>query len=214
MSLINFENNRWNGGDQEEVYRHGAILSLIEEDKILDYGCGDGFLLEKLADKNLKCFGVDVSEIAIEKCREKGLNASRMDANSTTLPFSDKEFELVIFSDVLEHLYAPEEVLLEAKRISENVLLSVPNFNSLPARIQALFGKIPENNTPKKGHVYWFNYDNLKAMLEKTGFKINVIETNTFWERMPAVKAVMKILKNNFPSLFALSFIVKASAKS
>lgn len=210
MSVKNFENNRWENIDQKGFFRHSAILELVKEKNILDIGCGDGLLLISLREKGVKGIGVDVSDVAIKKCREKGLEVVLADVNDSHMPFPDKSFDLVILSDVLEHLYEPGSILREAKRLSEKILISVPNFNSLPARLQMLLGKIPENNGPNKGHVYWFNYPILKNMLEKYGFKIEIIETNTFWENVPGVGAIMKILKKYFPSLFALSFVVKA----
>jgi len=53
--------------------------------------------------------------------------------------------------DILEHLYYPKALLLEASRVADKVIFSVPNFSSLPARMQTLFGLVPENNTAKKG---------------------------------------------------------------
>jgi len=212
MSVKNFENNRWTNINQKGFFRHSSILGLVKEKNVLDIGCGDGLLLIALREKGVKGVGVDVSDVAIKKCREKGLEAVLMDVNDSHIPFPDKFFDLVILSDVLEHLYDPSSLLQEAKRLSGKILISVPNFNSLPARLQMLFGKIPENNGPNKGHVYWFNYSVLKNMLEKSGFKIETIETNTFLEKVPAIGIIMKMLKIYFPSLFALSYVVKAKS--
>jgi len=212
MSVKKFENVRWENMVQKSFFRHSAILKLIKEKKVLDIGCGDGLFLTALKEKGVEAVGVDISDVAVKKCREKGLNVVLLDANDSSMPFSDKSFELVVLSDVLEHLYNPDDILIEAKRLSKKVLISVPNFNSLPARLQMLLGRIPENNKPSKGHIYWFNYSVLKDVLAKHGFEIKIIETNTFWENFWGVGVVMKKLKKYFPSLFALSFVVRAES--
>ncbi len=212
MSVKNFENKRWGESDQAFVFRHAKALEMIEKgQKVLDIGCGDGLLLSALAKKGVTGFGVDVSEEGARKCREKGLDVSVVDISADNLPFKDGSFDAVIMLDVLEHVYAPEELLKEAVRVSKKyVIISVPNFNSLPARLQMLLGKVPENNRPNKGHVYWFNYQNLMNMLKQNNLEVSIFATNTFFENKLFLGSVMKFLVQRFPALFALSFVIKA----
>lgn len=133
------------------------------------------------------------------------------DFTASKLPYSDKSFDSIVMLDVLEHLYNPLHLIKESMRVSKKCLIiGVPNFNSLPARIQMLFGRIPENNTPSKGHIYWFNFDVLKNLLKLNGLKIVDIRTNTFWQHTPFVNRIIKFMSRKFPSIFALSFVVKA----
>ncbi|MBU3968908.1 methionine biosynthesis protein MetW [Patescibacteria group bacterium] len=200
MSVEKFENEKWKGKDQQIVFRHKMALKMIGSGRVLDIGCGDGLFLEML--KNVTSEGVDISEEGIKKCIEKGLNVFLCDFSKDRLPFSDNEFDYVVMLDVLEHLYVPEELLKEAIRVSKKyVIISVPNFSSLPARVQTLFGGVPENNRPKKGHVYWFNLKILEEMLKNNDLKIVDIKMNSFWG--------LNFLTRIFPSLFALSFILR-----
>ena len=115
-------------------------------------------LLSLLKEKGIIGKGLDISEEGVEKAKMKGFDVSVFDF-SNQLPFPDNSFDIVISLDVLEHLYAPENLIKEAVRVSKrHLIIGVPNFNSLPARLQVLFGAVPENNRPNKGHVYWFNY--------------------------------------------------------
>src|ERR1043166_2084581 len=92
--------------------------------------------------------GLDISEQAVQKCKTAGLDARVFDFAGQPLPFQDRSFDSVVALDVLEHLYDPAQVLREAFRVSrKRVIVSVPNFNSLPARLQVLLGRVPENNT-------------------------------------------------------------------
>jgi len=206
MGVENFENKRWGGGDQKTVFRHREALSLIDAGKVLDVGCGDGLFLEMLKQGGIEAVGVDISEEGIKKCKAKNLEVSLCDLSAGKLPFSDGEFDYVVMLDVLEHLYFPEQLLREAKRVSKKyVVISVPNFSSLPARIQTVLGNVPENNRSNKGHVFWFNYIVLKKMIKNTGLSVSALSANTFWESTILTKLLAKI----YPSLFALSFVVR-----
>lgn len=205
-----FENRRWREGDQKLVFRHEQAIQLVEGSRVLDIGCGDGLFLGMIKEKGLSGFGIDFSEEGVKKCKEKGLDARVTDPTQGKLPFADSEFDSVTLLDILEHLYAPEELLHEAARLSKrNIIISVPNFSSFPARLQVLFGKVPENNKPNKGHVYWFNYENLTKMIASEGLRIAELRVNTFFENVVALGFIMRFLANAFPSVFALSFIVK-----
>ncbi len=212
MSVKNFENKRWGEGDQAFVFRHAKALEMIEKgQKVLDIGCGDGLLLSALAKKGVIGSGVDVSEEGARKCREKGLDVSVVDISAGMLPFKDGSFDVVTILDVLEHVYAPEELLKEAVRVSKKyIIISVPNFNSLPARLQVLLGKVPENNRPNKGHLYWFNERVLIQMCDAQNLKPVRMEVNTFWEHRMAIGSVTRFITKFWPSMFGLSFVVKA----
>ena len=210
-SVKEFENKRWREGDQAFVFRHAKALEMVEKgQKVLDIACGDGLLLSALSQKGVRASGVDISEEGVKKCREKGLNASVVDVATENLPFADGTFDTVVMLDVLEHVYAPETLLQEAVRVSKKyIIISVPNFNSLPARLQVLRGGVPENNRPNKGHVYWFNYRILASMLLKHSLVITHVEANTFSERIPVLGSITRFFTAIFPNLFGLSFVVK-----
>jgi len=181
----------------------------------LDLGCGDGLFLEMLKKKGITGVGLDVSEEAIKKCRAKGLRAEVFDFSNQKLPFKDNQFDCVVALDVLEHLYFPLKTIKEAARVSTKyIIVSVPNFNSLPARIQVLLGRVPENNKPQKGHIYWFNLKGLKNILEKTNLSLEEIRFNYFWSNKFLLGKIIKFLAKTRPQLFALSFVIKAKKKT
>ncbi len=178
MELTSFENNRWSLSEQKIEFRHRIALEIIDSGPVLDIGCGDGLLLDLLKEKGISGIGVDISDVAVRKCQDKDIQCFKHDL-SAPLPYSDKAFEYVVMLDFLEHLLSPAEVLREAVRCGRKVVISVPNFSSLPSRIQAISGAIPENNKPKKGHVYWFNYKILMDMLDENRLEIFTLKTNT-----------------------------------
>lgn len=209
MSVKQFEDTRWARDDQKVCFRHEAALDLITEGKVLDLGSGDGLFLSLLKQKGIEGEGLDISEEGVAKTRAKGLSASLFDFNDP-IPFGDATFDTLVMLDVLEHLYAPETLLKEAARVSKKyIIVGVPNFSSLPARLQTLFGKVPENNRPNKGHIYWFNWSVLRALIEKNGLRVETLRVNAPWERIPLIGAVSHGLAQLFPNLFALSFVVR-----
>ena len=206
MNTKEFENKRWSTFTQRLEFRHSAALKNITEGTVVDIGCGDGLLLELLKKKGITAKGFDVSEKAVEVCLAKGLNAELFDG--TNLPIKDGSFNTAVSLDVLEHTFAPEVLIKEMQRISSGkVIIGVPNFSSLPARIQVLFGRVPENNTPGKGHIYWFTLDVLKKLTKDSGLQLIRLEGNNFWQKIPVLGSLIRMCAKIFPGLFLLSFI-------
>jgi methionine biosynthesis protein MetW len=215
MSVVAFENKRWARDDQEVSFRHREALALISgitdssNQTLLDIGCGDGLLLSLVKEKGIEAKGLDISEKGAEKARAKGLEVVVTDIGDR-IPFPDNTFDIVTALDVLEHLYAPEELLNEATRVSKRwIIVSVPNFNSVAARMQVLLGAVPENNHPHKGHVYWFNESVLKAMVRKEHLFLRSMRVNTLFENILILGTIFALLAQAAPSLFALSFVVQ-----
>lgn len=215
MSVRTFENERWRRDDQEVSFRHREALALItgitdgSNHTLLDIGCGDGLLLSLAGEKGIVASGLDISEKAVEKARAKGLDAAVFDVNGR-IPFPDSTFDVVVMLDVLEHLYTPEELLKEAIRVSKRwIIVSVPNFSSIAARLQVLRGAVPENNRPRKGHVYWFNEAVLKAMIRDRRLSLRNMHVNTILENRFTFGTVFRFLSRIAPGLFGLSFVVQ-----
>lgn len=105
------------------------IVRTLKPATILEAGCGEGFMLERLKQWGIgtTLFGVDISgdAIAIGKKLHPNLNLLRGDIYS--LPFKDDSFDLVICCEVLEHLLYPIKAMDEIVRVSKKYcLLSVP----------------------------------------------------------------------------------------
>lgn len=216
MGTEQFENLRWSSRDSKLGFNHESALEMIGYGSVLDLGCGDGMLLDSLRSRgdNTEIKGLDISQEAVKKCRAKGHHAELFDFSDGKIPYADNSFDYVVMLDVLEHLYDPDGLLAEAKRVARQfVILSVPNFSSLPARLQVVLGRVPENNRRGKGHVFWFNWNVLVKMLQTKDLKIITSKYRTFWQNKFLIGVVTSLLMNKMPNLFALSLVVKVAKK-
>lgn len=209
-TLSRFEDAYWSHGAQTPEFRHRQALEWIAAcpAPVADIGCGDGLFLSMIREKGIDAWGVDVSEVAVQACKAKGLDASVSDFSNGILP--DRPLRTGVLLDVLEHLFDPTPILRLLRDRASTVIVSVPNFGSLPARLQVLAGRVPENNTPRKGHIYWYTWKVLQAVLRKNGWKVVAVATNVPFGSKPVLGALMRVLARIRPSLFALSFVVKA----
>lgn len=99
---------------------------------VLDVGCGEGVVTERLAQRlaPTPVHGVDAGEAHLEEeWRSRESSSLTFQAGSAyELPFADGSFELVCAIEVLEHLERPRDALAEIGRVaSKTLLLSVPN---------------------------------------------------------------------------------------
>ncbi len=96
--------------------------------RILDVGCGTGANIEMLSAYG-DAEGVDVSDDALEFCRQKGLKAQK--GLAETLPYKDETFDLTTALDVVEHLDDDVAGLKEMFRVTKRggySLIFVPAF--------------------------------------------------------------------------------------
>jgi len=119
--------------------RHYLTLELIKKEnpkKILEIGSGDGYFAEKLfalkKENNLKfeVTGIEIAEKRIERSIKKVPEGKFIQGDVVDLPFKDKSFDLVIASEVLEHIPKYRQAMKEIKRVlSPNgaLIITFPN---------------------------------------------------------------------------------------
>jgi protein-L-isoaspartate(D-aspartate) O-methyltransferase len=90
----------------EALLKH---YNIKEDAKILDVGCGKGFLLFEFMQLLPKAtiVGIDISTYAIENAKEE-VKPFLQVGNANKLPFSDHEFDFIISINTLHNLYLPD----------------------------------------------------------------------------------------------------------
>ncbi|HEX8843719.1 MAG TPA: class I SAM-dependent methyltransferase [Pyrinomonadaceae bacterium] len=141
-----------------------------ERAAVADLGCGSGVILsEILCMKPLWTgYGLDISpaaiKYAVKLAARKGVSgrAAFGAGNITSLPYEDKSLDLVIASEIIEHMPEPEKVLSEMARVLKplgKLVLTMPL----------------ESHTP--GHIHTLtDGEDLRALCERAGLRVRRLE--------------------------------------
>lgn len=122
--------------NSETYYRWALdILNPKPASLLLDIACGMGDLLCAAAARGVRCFGVDLSPVAVHRALERVPKAMVAVGNAEELPFEDESFDYVTLLGSLEHLIEPGRGLLEIRRVLRwggKAVIVVPNAYYLP----------------------------------------------------------------------------------
>jgi ubiquinone/menaquinone biosynthesis C-methylase UbiE len=102
----------------------------IKPESILDVGAGEGFTLEMFRQKHIgkKLEGIEYMDDALQLAKKLHPNVTIKKGDIYKLPYKADTFDLIICTEVLEHLDDPRKALIELKRVTKKYLiLSVPN---------------------------------------------------------------------------------------
>lgn len=101
----------------ENRLRNPWIAShLKQKSKVIDLGCGAGFLTNALAAAGHEVTGVDLSKGSLEMA-QKNSPATYIEADVTAVPLTSHTFDVVCAMDLLEHVPDPKKVVQEAARL-------------------------------------------------------------------------------------------------
>lgn len=180
LEEIYIERNKARYGG-EGMYGHERVQLFSKwigkNKKILELGCRDGSLTKSFSEGNI-VVGADLDSEALELFR-KNLNSEThcLDLNSEW-PFEDKEFDVIVASEFIEHLYKPEEIIKKIyKTLKPGGLFvgSVPNAFSLINRIRLFMAQPMKTTLSDPTHVHQFSYRELKRIFNKYFGKIEIV---------------------------------------
>ena len=115
-----------------------------ENSKVIDFGCGDGSLLKELFEnKQVLGYGVEINDIKIEKCIEKGIPVIKLDIDKGLNDFMSSNFDLSIMARSIQCLKKPDLALNRMLKLSKRCVVTLPNLGYWRCRINLASGKMP-----------------------------------------------------------------------
>ncbi len=184
------------------------LIGNVTDKKILDVGCASGYFGGKLERMGAKVTGIDSSGSAIRKAKRIMTNALVVDLNEKNVPLESNSFDIIVASEVIEHLINPLNTLNELNRILKKngmLLVTTPNLMYWGNRIKFLKGEFryQKSGMFDEGHIHFFTYGALKEDLEKSKFQI--LEESHIYQG----NGILNGVKKYFPGVFAYQIVVK-----
>ncbi len=163
------------------------VFRTLKPSSVLDFGCGEGFLVDKLSERGVEVsgyLGLDLREDAIAEAKSRHPEKSFVCADIFEWEAPAEGFDLVVASQVMEHLIEPERFSPRLGALaSGRVLLTVPHepwfqlVNLARGRDLIRLGNHPE-------HVNHWNASTFEAFLAPS------LEVERMWTAFPFVFAL------------------------
>jgi SAM-dependent methyltransferase len=149
---------------------------------LLDVGVGDGYLERMAQEQGWKARAIDPDALAVDKLRQQGIEA--VAGSIAALPFANAEFDVVITSEVLEHLTADdrERGLAEVARVLKPggyLIGSVPYCEDLQMNTDVCPNC--QHVFHRWGHTTSFDLNDVRTLLS-THFAVTICRQTAFVE--------------------------------
>lgn len=180
----------------ERATRQAEMLAAVAPAQsrllVVDVGCGDGMctqviqkFCDALPDVTARIIGFDWSMSALNQAQTRGIPVVRASADDGALPLPGSSVDIVIMSELIEHLVDPDSTLDEALRVLRpggSLLLSTPNLAAwynralLACGVQPIFTEVSMRDiygrpgTEVVGHLRIFTRRALRELLSAIGF--------------------------------------------
>jgi len=174
-----------------------AIDAARPGDRVLDVGCGQGYVAREMAAKGCHVTGMDQY---VPDTSAAGIDFIRWNLDHPEFPVNVSAFDQIMMLDIIEHLKQPEQFMDELRFAAickrPEVIITTANIGFFVTRLMLFFGQF---NYGRKGildatHTRLFTFRSLKALLEQSGY--NILEVRGIPAPFP------KAIGNNFVSRF------------
>jgi 2-polyprenyl-3-methyl-5-hydroxy-6-metoxy-1,4-benzoquinol methylase len=183
-----------------------------EGGRLLDFGCGGGSFLERMAKQGWEVTGLDASAEAVKRVRE-GLGLHALQGTLPHPELAPASFDVITMWHSLEHVHDPLGALRAAHdllRPGGRLFVAVPNIGGWPFR---WFGRSWfALDLPR--HLTHFTASTLRAMLGRAGFQVEPIRMirHGDWLRSSARLACLQGRPSPLARLLTLKPIARLAA--
>jgi methionine biosynthesis protein MetW len=164
VALMKARAQRPSGGDPSERWQEEIISREIPVGaSVLDLGCGDGFLLERLIrERSVRGQGVEMDPDQVFSCVDRGVPVIQADLGAGLRWCPDKAFDVVVLEETLQTLQSPREVLEEMLRVGKRGIVSFPNF----AHFRVVVDLVARSRMPVTPRLpfYWYESANIHLL--------------------------------------------------
>jgi methionine biosynthesis protein MetW len=224
MNLVEFYDAYWRQADDTfDLERLDLIARRVGAgEKVLEVDCGPGVLAKMMRERGADVTGTDLSAVAVERARAKGILAHQVDVDTEPLPFEDASFDTVVSNSMIEHRFFPERSLDECVRVLSpggRFIVCLPNIAHWLCRWWILAGRFPyvQNSPTDELHIRFFTVSEVKKLCSVRGLVVLEVDGSaSLWAKdfYPALirsrrlRGLYTKLAHHWPSLFARDFVV------
>lgn len=168
-------------GAPEQILPVLQAAEIQPHERVLDVGCGTGFLLLGAAERAAQVVGLDATPAMLAEARQRveaagWTNVTLREGNAESLPFADERFDVVLNRLTLHHLANPQRVLSEIHRVLRpggRLALCDIVASEEPARAD-LHNRLERLRDPS--HVQHYPVAAVLKMVEGAGFRVSGLE--------------------------------------
>jgi methionine biosynthesis protein MetW len=224
MNLVEFYDAYWQQADDTfDLERLDLIARRVGAgEKVLEVDCGPGVLAKMMQERGADVTGTDLSAVAVERARAKGIRTHQVDVDTEPLPFGDASFDTVVSNSMIEHRFFPERSLDECVRVLRpggRFIACLPNIAHWLCRWWILTGHFPyvQNSPTDDLHIRFFTVSEAKKLCRVRGLDVLEVDGSaSLWAKdfYPApirsrrLRGLYTELAHRWPSLFARDFVV------
>lgn len=191
------------------------IASLISPgSRVLDVGCGPGELAPLLVKKDCVVDGIDLTLDRLDSCRPFYNTLWARDIEGFDFEPRDT-YDVVVFSDVLEHLRFPDPALEKTRTLLKpngSIVISLPNVAYYANRLGLLSGRweYQDEGILDRTHLRFYTLPTARNFIEQAGYDIQRMIPETPVIPSKWKHAIFSFLAKRWPALFGIGWVFHA----
>jgi methionine biosynthesis protein MetW len=224
MDLVKYYDEYWSRADDTFDHARLALISnrIRSGERVLEVDAGPGVLASLIRDRGADVTATDLSIVAVERARGKGIPAQQVDLDTVDLPFLDGSFDTVVSNSAIEHRFHHERSLNECARVVRpggRFIVCLPNIAHWKCRWWLLTGRFPyvKHSPTDDMHLRFFTVAEAKRLCRQRGLvPVEVDGSASLWARdfygplfrKRGVRDAYTWLAHKWPSMFARDFVL------